>query len=131
MEQENLGAKLRKIREDAQAAALNKEQARVRAAYEQSQQQRASIRDFWLQYVSHVVTQINQGKEPKARKVPDVFEQRVNASSYLITHELHNHHDMWLEIQSGAAKLGLVVCLTYNHDGYGETSWYEISVEPK
>lgn len=123
--QVNLGALLHKIREDAQAAVQAKEQARVRAAYEQSQRERNSIRDFWLEYVSHVITQINQGKEPQARKVPDVFIQGGPHRDYLITHELHTHHDVWLEIQSGAAKLGLVVCLApvvFSH--------YEMSVEP-
>ena len=123
--QVNLGALLRKIREAKQAAALDKEQARVRAAYEQSQRERASIRDFWLEYVSHVVKQIMQGKEPKARKMPNVFLQGGPQRDYLITHELHTHHDMWLEIQAGAAKLGLVVCLTHV-----DTGNYEMSVEP-
>ena len=125
--QVNLGERLRAIREAKQAAALDKEQARVRAAYEQSQRERASIRNVWLEYVSHVHTQIDQGKEPKGRKVPDVFVQKGCS----LDGPLHTHHDIWQEMQAGAAQLGLVVSLAYCHDGMGMKDWYELKVEPK
>lgn len=123
----NLGERLRKIREAKLAAERARDEARVRAAYEQSQQERASIRRFWLEYVGYVTTQIEQGKEPKGRKVPDVFVQKGCS----LDGPLHTHHDIWQEMQAGAAQLGLEVSLAYCHDGMGTRDWYEIKVEPK
>jgi hypothetical protein len=126
----NLGERLRKIRADKQEAARAEEEARVRAAYEKHERERKQIREFWYDYVTHVTNQINRGLEPQPRKTPEVFHQWSNKNRYLITHELHSHHDVWQEIMEGSAKLGLEVKLEYVHDGMGWESWYEIRVEP-
>jgi hypothetical protein len=126
----NLGERLRKIRADEEAAVRAAEAARVRAVYEKQERERKQIRDFWYDYVTYVTNQINRGREPVPRKVTGVFEQRGNKNCYLITHELHTHHDVWQEMVAGAQKLGLVVKLSHAHDGMGMESWYEIHVEP-
>ncbi len=127
MPQVNLGERLRKIRAAKLAAERARDEARVRAAYEQSERERASIRRFCYEYVSYVITQIDQGKEPKGRKVPDVFVQKGCSLDGV----LHSHHGIWCEMQAGAAQLGLEVSLVYCHDGMGVKDWYEIKVEPK
>lgn len=129
-EQVNLGERLRAIREARLAAERAHEEARVRAAYEKREQERVSIRRTWYEYVSYVITQIDQGKEPKPRKLPEAFCEWNNLNRYLLTHELHTHHDVWKEMQAGAAQLGLVIHINHCHDGVGISSWYEISVEP-
>jgi hypothetical protein len=126
-EQVNLGERLRKIREAKLAAERAREEVRVRAAYEKSEQERIRIRRFWYEYVSHVTTRINQGKDPKGRKVPDVFVQDRISLDY----PGHTHHDIWQEMQAGAAQLKLEVSLVYCHDGMGTRDWYELKVEPK
>jgi hypothetical protein len=127
MPQVNLGERLRKIRAAKLAAERARDEARVRAAYEQSQRERSSIHRTWCEYVSYVITQIDQGKEPKGRKVPDVFVQ----DRVCLAYPGHSHHDIWQEMQTGAAQLGLEVSLVYCHDGMGMKDWYEIKVEPK
>lgn len=122
----NLGDRLRQIRDAKQAAAEAAEQARIRAAYEKSSRERQTIQNFWLEYVMYVTKLIQRGLEPKPRKVPDVFVD----GGYSLDTNGHRHHDVWKEMQQGALKLGLTVCLKHSHDGMGGKSWYEISVEP-
>jgi len=122
----NLGEQLRQIRDAKQAAAEAAEQARIRAAYEKSSRERQTIQNFWLEYVVYVTKQINQGVEPKPRKVPDVFVD----GGYSLDTNGHRHQDVWQEMQQGALKLGLTVHLKYGHDGMGMRDWYELSVEP-
>lgn len=123
----NLGARLRAIHENKQAAALKREEARKRIAYEQGMQDRAAILRFWLKYVDYITTEINRGVEPKGRKVPGVF---IHTSYYSLDENMHPHHDIWQEMQAGAAALGLELRLTYCHDGMGVNSWRELMVYP-
>lgn len=122
----NLGEQLRKIRADKQAAARAAEEARVRAAYAKSENERIQIRRFWYDYVSYVSNQVRDGKEPAPKRLPDVFVQLGQR----LDQPLHTHHDIWQEIVTGAHHLGLTVKLSHVHDGMGMKSWYEISVEP-
>ena len=125
--QVNLGERLRAIRGAKLAAERARDEARVQAAYEQSQRERDSIRRFWYEYVSYLTTQIDQGKEPKGRKVPDVFVQKGCS----LDGALHTNHDIWREMQAGAAEMGLELRLAHCHDGMGVNSWHELMVEPK
>lgn len=126
----NLGDQLKQIRQhklDQQQVAESLHQAEIKAAYELSQAERMRIRNWWLDVFAKAVSQINKGEEPSPRKVPSYVMQQHRP----ITHELHTHHDMWINLMlNGSHSVGLTPVFKYEHDGVGLRSWYVICFDP-
>jgi 1,6-anhydro-N-acetylmuramate kinase len=123
----NLGAQLKQIRQRKLDSVNQAQQAKIQAAYERSQAERAQIQNWWLDIFAKAVSQINQGQEPSPRQVPSYVMQQGRP----ITHELHSHHDIWINLMlNGSRTVGLTPVFNYVDDGMGRHSWYVISFDP-
>jgi hypothetical protein len=127
MEQINLGVQLKQIREVALRKKTEAEQAALRAQYERIQAERDQIQAWWVNYMMRVAEQIQKGQEPSAQKMPSWVMQ----GSYLITHDLHSHHDIWkLRWQPAASNLGLRLLIREIIKADWSSGGYEMRVEP-
>jgi hypothetical protein len=121
----DLGQKLKAIRVAQDTKRFEEEEARVRAAYQRSQEQRAAIQQFWMDYMASVTAVINRGREPACRRVPKAWVQ----NGHRLDNSRHTHHDLWQEFCSQAARVGLKPVLINQHDGRGLDEWVELGID--
>jgi hypothetical protein len=127
MEQPNLGAQLKQIREVALRKKTEAEQAARRAHYERIQAEREQIQAWWVSYITKVADQIQKGQEPRAQKMP----MWVKQDTFLISHVLHSHHDIWkLMWLPHATRLGLRLQIRVIIKPDWSSGGYEMLVEP-
>jgi hypothetical protein len=121
----NLGQQLKAIRVARDAKLAEEHEARVRASYQRSQEERAAIQKFWMEYIASVATRINRGQEPARRRVPKSWIQ----NEYRLDDPRHTHHDLWQDFCGQAARVGLKPLLINQDDGRGLYEWVELGVD--